>query len=381
MTRADLAEMISLAERLLAVGEPSALATLFAVHGSSYRPLGSMMLAGPSAALSAGGISGGCLEDYLVRRGRMLGVEHPAVMLSFDVGLDAAGDMPSLGCGGSIEVLLERSTPQHLVFLRELAAAHEADHASAAVCTIDLADESRLAIERAVLACGELPRRFDRQLEALVGRAMFTESSLQGAIELDRRALVQFVPPLVRLVILGAGNDAQPLSKIARSLGWHVSVADRRARLATANRFPEADQVVAADWWRALDSIALTGKTAVVLMTHSLEDDVEILTALPERPLAYLGVLGPAHRRQWLLERIGDVQASNWIRQRLRGPIGLDLGDRSPAGIAVSIISEILSELNGRAAAPLSTRMSADAADAYAGDFEAVNRVSAGKAP
>src|SRR5271166_2590251 len=69
MNRDDFAEMISLAERLLAVGEPCALATLFAVDGSSYRPLGSMMLAGPSATLSAGGISGGCLEDYIIRRG------------------------------------------------------------------------------------------------------------------------------------------------------------------------------------------------------------------------------------------------------------------------------------------------------------------------
>src|SRR5262245_41327613 len=131
MIRNDLYEMILLAERLSAVGEAAALATLVAVHGSSYRPLGSLMLAGPSAALSAGGISGGCLEDFLIRRGRELTPERPAVMQSFEVGPDSTGDVPSLGCGGSIEVLLERFTPEHLAFLRELAAAHEADHASA----------------------------------------------------------------------------------------------------------------------------------------------------------------------------------------------------------------------------------------------------------
>ena len=377
MNRDDFAEMISLAERLLAVGEPSALATLFTVDGSSYRPLGSMMLAGPSPALSAGGISGGCLEDYIIRRGRTLTAEKPAVMLSFDVGPDAAGDVPSLGCGGSIEVLLERFTPEHLVFLRELAAAHAADCDSAALCTIDSSDESRVAVRRQVLARGERGRSLDPRLESLVARAIFTECSVQDEIGPDRRALVHYVPPLVRLVILGAGNDAQPLCKIARSLGWHVSVADRRARLATRSRYPEADQVVAADWWTALNSIKFTRRTAVVLMTHSLEDDVEIVTMLHERPVAYLGVLGPAHRRQWLLERIDDAEQSDWIRQRLRGPIGLDLGDRSPAGIAVSIVSEILSELNGRNPEPLSVRASIDTLDGPSSEIKSKNRPAA----
>ena len=188
MNRDDFAEMISLAERLLAVGEPFALATLFAVGGSSYRPLGSMMLAGPSAALSAGGISGGCLEDYIIRRGRTLTTEKPAVVLDFDVGPDAGGDVPSLGCGGSIEVLLERFTPEHLAFLRELAAAHAADYDSAALCTIDSSDESCIAVRRQVLARGERGRSLDPQLESLVARAMFAECSVEGEIGPDRRA-------------------------------------------------------------------------------------------------------------------------------------------------------------------------------------------------
>ena len=138
---------------------------------------------------------------------------------------------------------------------------------------------------------------------------------------------------------------------------------------------------MAADWWTALNSIKFTRRTAVVLMTHSLEDDVEILTTLRERPAAYLGVLGPAHRRQWLLERIDDAEQSDWIRQRLRGPIGLDLGDRSPAGIAVSVVSEILSELNGRTPAPLSDRTSNDALDGHSADVKSDNRPAVCQAP
>lgn len=361
MIRNDLHEMISLAERLSAVGEPAALTTLFAVGGSSYRPLGSLMLAGPSAALSAGGISGGCLEDFLIRRGRELTADRPAVLQRFEVGPDSTGDVPSLGCGGSIEVLLERFTPEHLAFLRELAAAHEADRPSAAICEIEAISPVDLAVRRTVLTGDAQTPNLDHQLESLVARAMFEETSVQAEILPNRRVLVQCVPPLVRLVILGAGNDAQPLAALGRSLGWHVCVADRRARLATHSRFPDADQVVAADWWTALGSITFTPQTAVVLMTHSLDDDVEILSIFPQRPIAYLGALGPAHRRQWLLDRIDEARTVNWLRERLRGPIGLDLGDRSPAGIAVSIVSEILCELNGRKAEPLSARDKLDA--------------------
>ena len=90
-------------------------------------------------------------------------------------------------------------------------------------------------------------------------------------------------------------------------------------------------------------------------MTHSLVDDAEILPLLAERPAAYIGVLGPARRRRWLLENVEEAAAlPETFVNRLRGPIGLDLGDRSPGGIAVSIVSEILAELNGRTPAPLS---------------------------
>ena len=183
---------------------------------------------------------------------------------------------------------------------------------------------------------------------------MLEERSLHDAIGSREQVLIHYIRPLVRLVVLGAGNDARPLCTLGRSLGWHVAVADRRARLATRGRFPDADQVVAGDWRIALDSITWTPHTAVVLMTHSLVDDAEILPLLAERSAAYVGVLGPAHRRHWLLEIAEEVAPlPPPFVARLRGPVGLDLGDRSAGGIAVAIVAEIVAELNGRNPAPL----------------------------
>ncbi|HEV2971841.1 MAG TPA: XdhC family protein [Pirellulales bacterium] len=347
-------EMISLAGRLNAVAEPAVLATLFAANGSTYRPLGSMMLAGPSSEFTAGGVSGGCLEEYIARRGRVLTDREPAVMLSFDADprTDRA-DVPSLGCGGSIEVLVERFTPEHLAFLRRFAAAHDADQSSTAACVIDTSASPDISVRRMLWADGDDPTDFDPQMERLRERAVLAERSVQGSIGSHLRALVHFVRPLVRLVILGAGNDARPLCMLGRSLGWHVCVADRRARLASRARFPDADQLVACDWWTALRSITFTPQTAIVVMTHSLVDDAEILPLLAEQPAAYVGVLGPEHRRRWLLESGEGTVLPETFVNRLRGPVGLDLGDRSPSGIAVSIVAEILAELNGHTPAPL----------------------------
>ncbi len=363
MIRNELSEMISLAERLGAAGEPAVLATLFAANGSTYRPLGSMMVSGPGSGFLAGGVSGGCLEEFVARRGRALTDQRPAVVLNFDADPEADHtDAPSLGCGGSIEVLVERFSGDHLAFLRQFAAAHDADQPSTAACVIDTAASPAVTVRRLVWAESADGTSFDPQLEQLRECALLAERSVEGPIRPQQRALMHYVGPLVRLVILGAGNDARPLCTLGRSLGWHVTVADRRARLATRARFPDADQLVAGDWSSALRSITFTPRTAVVLMTHSLVDDAEILPLLAERPAAYVGVLGPEQRRRWLLEMAEEaVRLPEAFVNRFRGPIGLDLGERSPSGIAVSIVAEILAELNGRTPAPLSATRVASA--------------------
>jgi xanthine dehydrogenase accessory factor len=354
MSRDELSEMIGLAERLMAAGEPAVLATLFSADGSTYRTLGSMMVSGPGSNFIAGGVSGGCLEEYIARRGRELIGRYDATMLSFDTDPDNNGDgVPSLGCGGSIEVLVERCTPEHLTFLRRLSAAQSSDSCSTVACVIDPTELPALTVRRVWFDQDD--RIAEQPLEQLRQRAIGERRSRHGAIGGSRCALVHYVQPMTRLVLLGAGNDARPLCKLARSLGWHVTVADRRARLATHARFPEADQVHAADWWNALNEIAFTPNTAVVVMTHSVNDDAEILPLLSEKPAAYIGVLGPEHRLGWVLRDANATAAlSEEFTARVRGPIGLDLGERSPDGIAVSIVSEILAELNRRAATPLS---------------------------
>jgi xanthine/CO dehydrogenase XdhC/CoxF family maturation factor len=331
MLRREVQDMIDLAERLLAAGEVGVLATLFSSRGSTYRPLGSMMVAGPGS-MTAGGVSGGCLEEYIARHGRLLVQESRACMLSFDADPDADDtDKPNLGCGGSIEVLVERLTAEHVKFLRDFGAAHERDAASVACCNVIIAEDGALQVERTAF------------------------SAFSGIPRGDARTLFHRAPLMTRLVILGAGDDVKPLCAIAMSLGWHVTVVDRRARRATRQRFPEVDQLIAAGWDEAIEKIAFSPRTAVVMMTHSVADDIAILPLLLEKPMAYFGALGPAHRRQWVIDgALATASLSEEFLERFKGPIGLNLGECSPAGIALAIAAEITAALNERSARPLS---------------------------
>ncbi|HEV7302297.1 MAG TPA: XdhC family protein [Tepidisphaeraceae bacterium] len=349
--RHELPAMIALAERLLNAGEPGTLATLFASRGSTYRPLGSMMVSGPPG-LIAGGVSGGCLEEYVARHGRSLTQHQPAEVLSFAADPDGDDGKPILGCGGSIEVLVERLTPIHLDLLRQLQVAHDADAPSLLACTLDVSDGHPTALRQWLTAGTDIDHQAVRTLAA---RAASDARSSHGPISDNTSVLAHYVPPITRLVICGGGDDARPLADIARSLGWHVSVIDRRARLATADRFTSADQVQAGPWEDVLRAVRLTPRTAVVLMTHSLPDDVAILPLLAARPLAYVGSLGPPHRRQWLIEQASEIAGlpADFIA-RFRGPIGLNLGDRSAAGIAVAVVADIMATLNDCDARPLS---------------------------
>lgn len=376
MLRTELSKMIAMAEKVIALDEHAVLATLLYSSGSTYRPLGSMMVSAfPS--MIAGGVSGGCLEQYIARAGRSLTNQNPATMLSFDTDPDGDNDeKPILGCGGAIDVLVERLTPSHIEFLKRMREACTLDACSAAACMIHTVKRQPMpsvAVRR--LWCNNgCQESDDPPLARLHQRAIADRHSRHGVLDASgaRRALVYYIPPMTRLVVIGAGNGAQPLCSLARSLGWHVTVTDRRGRLATKSRFPDADEIVVDEWSGAFDKITFTPHTAVVMMTHSLPDDTVILPLLHDRPMTYLGVLGPEHRLEWLLNGIADrTELNDEFTAKVHGPIGLNLGDRSASGIAVSVVAEILACFNGRDAKPLSQR-----GQYFAGHSRPVNRVA-----
>lgn len=325
-----MTEIEAILRKLSAEPTPRAvLCTLVSVSGSSYRRPGARLLIS-SDHTRVGSISGGCLEEDLVARADDVLASGRSHVVVYDT--TSENDLVwgvGLGCHGVVRVVLERidSAAPWIATLRENLAADR---------------PTRLAVAFGDNA--DICTRLNDSTPAAPGPDVFHQ---------------EILPPQP-LTIFGAGDDAQPLAALAATLGWRITVADPRPAYATPARFPQAARVLVVDPSKPLDAqgVALTPRTAVVIMTHHYIHDTPLLGQLLARPLAYLGLLGPKKRATRILQDLTDQGASfsETDQVRLHAPTGLDLGGDTPAEVALSILAEIQSVLTRRDARPLRQR-------------------------
>lgn len=234
-----------------------------------------------------------------------------------------------LGCHGIVRVLLEKTAPQP-------------PWAAALLANI----ARRRATALAVTHAGADTSQWGTRLAA------------PGDCPDPGRLFLETVPPPTALMVFGAGDDAQPLARLAAELGWHVTVADPRPAFATASRFPTAKACVVGSAEQLVERVAPGPDALAVVMTHHYVHDVPLLRGLLSRPLAYLGLLGPKKRAEKILDDLTaqGITISAEQRARLRAPVGLDLGADSPEQVALSILAEMQAVLSGRNAQPLRER-------------------------
>jgi xanthine/CO dehydrogenase XdhC/CoxF family maturation factor len=320
-------------------------------------------------------VSGGCLESEVAKRAWWLTSNGPIVERYST--LDDDGDLPyGSGCGGVVYILLERRKTASPL-LHALKAAFDARTTLAIAALLEgeqigtrgfagpfVEAESLATTTRLGNATHDL-------LRELAEEALSLRQPLERMIAVEGiplRAWADYRPARPGLWIFGAGDDARPLLRLARELGWFVAVADGRSHLVTQGRFPAADLIrvlPSGDLPQAgTKTLPLLNTDAAVLMTHSFEQDSHILASLlddaGEFPFAYVGVLGPQRRtREALVEaaRLRHLAPSadhidGWLSQ-LHAPTGIDLGADTPASIALSILAEIQQTLNAATALPL----------------------------
>ena len=294
-------------------GQAVALATVVATRRSAPRPLGSKLAISEAGEL-AGSVSGGCVEsDVAVNALEVLETGKPK-LLSYGIP-DADAWEVGLPCGGEIDVFLERfggelpdpDTPQ-IVFT--------------------VVDGDRVG-ERWVSQDGEVTRT---QLLERDGEQVFAE--------------VLGPPP--RLLVFGAVDLAEELCRAAKGLGWRTVVTDARARFATAERVPSADELVVAWPEEALERLVPDERTAVVVLTHEDRWDVPALAGALGTPAFYVGALGSRRTQERRREQLLETGVSEEQLARLCGPAGLDLGAGTPAETALSILAEIIAVRAGR---------------------------------
>jgi xanthine dehydrogenase accessory factor len=289
-------------------GEDIALATVVETWGSSPRPLGSKMVVTRSGKM-AGSVSNGCIEGAVFEEAqKVLKSRHPKIA-AFGVADDVAFEV-GLACGGHIEVFVEPLGPVH----EQLIAMLRRD-------------------ETATL-----------RTNLLTGEADLVEGWTPSGSELAHREGDLLVEPFrhpAHLVIIGAIHIAIPLHRLAKLMGYRVTVVDARAKFATRERFPEADELIVAWPDEAMARVAIDNSTYVVILTHDPKFDLPALRSVLAEDPGYVGAIGSRKTNQ---NRFDALRAEGFTEEqlaRVHGPIGLDLGGRGAEETALGILAEI----------------------------------------
>jgi xanthine/CO dehydrogenase XdhC/CoxF family maturation factor len=342
-------------ERARERGESLVLATVIRTGGSTYAKPGALMLIANDGEY-AGLLSGGCLEGDLREHAREVAATGTARIVSYDLrsttdqlfGLGA-------GCEGAMDILLTRHGPED--DWRPLPLMANGFHAGRT---------SRVAFVTSAGVSGiPLGLSFDVEDGPDIGaniekpppqlrRAAATAkpNTLMRVPSPEVELFIALIAPAPRVLLLGGGPDAQPVTRLAQFLGWHVTVIDHRAAYLAAGRFPPATQLIEARAEELAAVVPLADYAAAIVMSHHLVSDLNYLRALAASSVPYVGLLGPAMRREKLLADLGADAVL--LRKRLRAPVGLDIGGRSPESIALSIVGEVHAALAGRAGRPFS---------------------------
>lgn len=354
--------MLDIAEELnawAAEGRDFAVATVVAVSGSAPRRPGAA-LAVDAGGTAVGSVSGGCVEGAVYELCQQALADGRPVLERFGYD-DEDGLGVGLTCGGAIDVLVvpvRAGSPHRPVLATALAAASSGR--AVALARITAGPPELLGGALLVDADGTPQGGFgghpdlDRTIAAEA--AAFLDAGRTGTVEVGARgarcgspvtALIESAVPPPRMIVFGAVDFAAALVRVGKFLGHHVTVCDARPVFTTRARFPEADEVVV-DWpHRYLERTATDARTVLCVLTHDPKFDVPLLRLALGLPVAYVGAMGSRRTHLDRLERLREAGVTDRQLARLRSPIGLDLGARTPEETALSIAAEIVATRRG----------------------------------
>ncbi len=362
-------EILSDIDRWTADGEEVAIATVVAVEGSAPRPSGAR-LALTRAGAMAGSVSGGCVESDVYERalvvldsGKPALVGYgPAEPDSFEVGLS---------CDGNIEVLIEPYVADP-VWNHAREAIQDDEPAALAIA---LAPASllgrRLALKGEEEGRQERAGSIDPEIDdAVVRKALeLLRGRSRGTLEVERRGekcriFVEAFVPSQRLYIIGATHIALSLCRMACEVGFRVTVIDPREAFSGGARFRDAHEVLQRWPVDVLNGALLNADAYVLTLTHDPKFDIPTLARALRSDVRYIGALGSRGTHAKRLEKLRAEGFEDSALARIRTPIGLDIGARTPAEIAVSILAEMVAVRHDKGGVPMAEAVSAIGQDA-----------------
>ncbi len=340
------------------------VATLVATHGTSPKAPGAKMWVGEDGRILGSVTIGGCVDARVIEESaRILASGEPA-LLAMALGDEDAWAL-GMTCGGTVELLLEPVDPARVN--------------DPVVNALRLADAAVAAGRRAVIvaALGTDARRLvvdDRgAVHGSLGDPVVDVAATHDATDVLRQGVSGvrsvtadgtehrlyfevYAPPLT-LVVFGATHVAMPLVELAHPLGIRSIIVDGRERFATKERFPLAHEIRIGMPSEIAESMALGPSSLVAVLAHDYKYDLPVLRAVLATDAAYIGLLGSRKRGTALLQYLADEGMAPEQLQRVRVPVGLDIGARSASEIALSVLAEALAVLRGRPGSPMRDRV------------------------
>lgn len=335
----------------------AALATVVKVRGSSYRSPGARMLITDDGRW-VGSISGGCLEGDALRKARAVMSSKKSMTVTYDTREESNQNLGiGLGCNGIIDVLIEpvdhTDTANPVVRFQSLITL---PHAVAMATLFEgpnhIGSKVLLNADGSITGSLRLTSLTEQAIADLrhVFQSKKSEAKKYAADGEDYEVFLELIQPAINLIIFGGGFDARPVSELAKSLGWSVSVTDECVAHIAPIFFPTADKLSLCQREFIDRDFNITPYTACVLMSHNYEYDRDVLKKLIKTSAPYIGILGPRKRfdkmqveflQQGIILNTDDMK-------RIHSPIGLDIGAEAPDEIALSIISEIQGKFTNR---------------------------------
>ncbi|MBR9854281.1 MAG: XdhC family protein [Algicola sp.] len=362
----ELDVIIAQYQELKSQGIRCVLATVVHVDGSSYRRAGARMLVDEFGSI-IGAISGGCLEGDALRKALFALDRQENKLVTYDTSdEDDAVIGAQLGCNGIIQVLFEPidySKANNPCELLKVVAEQEIPMVVSVVFDLDKSQQQLGTVlvsdENNVVFGNNIPNELKQALLFKSKEAINEGSSCFAELTIEEKtyfAFIQLHQPPVKLVLVGAGNDAQILAQQAELLGWNVTVTDGRPTHANKERFVGSCQVIVTKPEEILKNINIDQRTCFVLMSHNYNYDLAVLKLLlgnAETP--YIGILGPLKKYNRMLNELADdgIEVSKEDLAKIHAPVGLEIGAETPAEIGLSILAEIQSVLTNKEARPL----------------------------
>lgn len=353
-------EILPALHRWYTAGSPFGLATVVAVSRSAPRGPGAAMAVGPGDEV-VGSVSGGCVEGAVFELAQDVLESGEARLETFGYS-DEDAFAVGLTCGGEITLLVRRVTPREDVSFGAVAGSVAAGR-PVTLATVIAGPAPRGAtlavwpdeVSGSLGSTGlDVAVTADARGELALGATGQRHYGPHGERREDAVTvfLHSFAPP-PRMLVFGAIDYAAAVARIGDFLGYRVTVCDARPVFATPKRFPPGVEVVV-DWpHRYLRGTPTDDRTVICVLTHDPKFDVPLLEEALRRPAAYIGAMGSRRTHDDRVKRLAEAGLSEPELARLRSPIGLDLGARTPEEVAVSVAAEIVALRWGGSGTPL----------------------------